>query len=69
MRARTRLWHRTAFALVLGLAVAALPGRGADPVKPPDPFPHPKGYVCYRAPSPITIGHRSIGKAIAPCCS
>src|SRR5262245_3941728 len=20
-----------------------------------DPFPHPKGYVCYRAPSPIVI--------------
>jgi hypothetical protein len=42
-------------ALALGLVVAALPGRGADPIKPPDPFPHPKGYVCYRATSPVTI--------------
>jgi hypothetical protein len=41
--------------LGLALVIAALPGRGADPVKPPDPFPHPKGYVCYRPPSPITV--------------
>lgn len=42
--------------LVLLLAAAvAVPGRGADPVKPPEPFPHPKGYVCYRAATPVAI--------------
>jgi hypothetical protein len=42
----------------LVLAVAAgLPAVGA-PIAPAEltsPFPHPKGYVCYRAPSPIAI--------------
>ena len=45
-------------ALALGFAALAvcLPGRGADAdLKPPDPFPHPKGYVCYRAKAPVVI--------------
>ncbi|MDB5306752.1 MAG: hypothetical protein JWO38_954 [Gemmataceae bacterium] len=44
-----------AAALVPFLSVA-LPG-AAEPDTPPelDPFPHPKGYVCHRARSPITI--------------
>lgn len=42
--------------LLLLAVVAALPAGGAPP---PDadmlgPFPHPKGYVCYRAATPIT---------------
>src|SRR5437762_795615 len=48
------------FALLLaGVAPLALvPAAPAAPPAPADmtePFPHPKGYVCYRAPSPITI--------------
>lgn len=45
---------------VLGLALAvalALPAAGAPPEDADmlAPFPHPKGYVCYRASSPIKI--------------
>src|SRR6476469_4114076 len=37
-------------------AVASLPVSGApDAVDMTAPFPHPKGYVCYRASSPIVI--------------
>src|SRR5439155_24691190 len=45
-------------ALPFALAVAvSLPASGAPPTdaEMTEPFPHPKGYVCYRAPSPITI--------------
>src|SRR5881275_2369744 len=49
---------RTQFA-ALGLALSAviLPSAGAPPADADmlAPFPHPKGYVCYRAPSPVTI--------------
>src|SRR5204862_106677 len=41
----------------LALVVAVLPAAGAPPSDADmlAPFPHPKGYVCYRAPSPVTI--------------
>jgi hypothetical protein len=43
--------------LSLALVIAYLPASGAPPTDADmlAPFPHPKGYVCYRAPSPITI--------------
>ena len=43
--------------LVLGMGLAALPAVGAPPTDADmlAPFPHPKGYVCHRATSPITI--------------
>jgi hypothetical protein len=48
----------TSLSLLAALAVGlSLPATGAQPA-PPDPAepaPHPKGYVCYRAPTPITI--------------
>jgi hypothetical protein len=42
------------------LAAALLAAAAAVAVPPTDaemtgPFPHPKGYVCYRAPGPVTI--------------
>ena len=43
--------------IAIAIASIALPGRG-EPIPDSDflaPFPHPKGYVCYRTPSPITI--------------
>ena len=47
-------------ALTLPLAVAlglSLPATGAPPTdaEMTAAFPHPKGYVCYRSPSPVTI--------------
>lgn len=51
---RTRLVFAACLALVA--IMAALPAwalpTDSEMLKP---FPHPKGYVCYRAPSPITI--------------
>ena len=48
---------RLAFVLPLVLATTVcLPAE--EPSKTPvelEPFPHPKGYVCYRAPSPVVI--------------
>jgi hypothetical protein len=43
--------------LVLALVAAILPAGGAPPTDADmlAVFPHPKGYVCYRAPTPITI--------------
>lgn len=51
--------RRLPLSVLFGLAVAALtvPANG-EPPKPEDmlaPFPHPKGYVCYRAPSAVEI--------------
>src|ERR1700752_800282 len=50
---------RSRFALVpaLALVAAVLPAGGAPPTDADmlAAFPHPKGYVCYRAPTPITI--------------
>jgi hypothetical protein len=48
------------FALALPLALAFAVGIPAADEPPKtvielEPFPHPKGYVCYRAPSPIVI--------------
>ena len=47
------------FLAILGIALLAaiLPAGGAPPTDADmlAPFPHPRGYVCYRAPSPITI--------------
>lgn len=52
-----RMLTCAAAAIVLG-ALALIPcAPGAD-VAPDDmlaPWPHPKGYVCYRAPGPITV--------------
>jgi hypothetical protein len=50
---RTRL----AFLLPVALVAAFLPAAGAPPTDADmlAAFPHPKGYVCHRAPSPITI--------------
>lgn len=45
------------FLLVATTTAVALP---ADP-----PLPHPKGYVCYRAPSPITLDGKLDDKAWA----
>src|SRR5581483_2033492 len=41
----------------LALVVASLAAGGAPPTDADmlAPSPHPKGYVCYRTPSPITI--------------
>ena len=51
--------HRPWLAVVaLAPALAlALPAAGAPPTEADytEAFPHPKGYVCYRAPAPITI--------------
>lgn len=43
--------------LAVVLIVAILPAGGAPPIDAVmlAPCPHPRGYVCYRAPSPITI--------------
>ena len=50
---------RSAFLLILGIAVVvlAVPAGGAPPTDADmlAAFPHPKGYVCYRTTSPITI--------------
>jgi hypothetical protein len=40
------------FAIAITLPARSAPPGDADMLTP---FPHPKGYVCYRAPSPITI--------------
>jgi hypothetical protein len=48
----------TRLAVLLALAVAlALPAAGAPPTDADmlAPLPHPKGYVCYRAPGPVAI--------------
>src|SRR5579872_2212988 len=42
-------------ALTLLLAIASSPADDIPDNLMLDPFPHPKGYVCYRAPSPIAI--------------
>jgi hypothetical protein len=47
-------------AVVLGLGVLALvawprPEPVSSTTPPPDAGPHPRGYVCYRSPGPITI--------------
>jgi hypothetical protein len=44
-------------ALVLGMALGAFPAGGAPPTDADmlSPFPHPEGYVCYRAAKPIAI--------------
>ncbi|MBN9121230.1 MAG: carbohydrate-binding family 9-like protein [Planctomycetes bacterium] len=45
-------------AALLALAVAVLPsapGAPAEKTDLPEPFPHPKGYVCYRAAPPVVI--------------
>jgi hypothetical protein len=43
--------------LILALIVASLPAEGEPPTDTDmlTPFPHPKGYVCYRAAKPITV--------------
>jgi hypothetical protein len=48
---------RTAFTTLLasGAAIAIAFGRDVPEPEMLAPFPHPKGYVCYRAPSAITI--------------
>jgi hypothetical protein len=48
---------RTPFALLLLALALSLPAAGAPPTDADmlDPFPHPKGYVCYRAASPVVI--------------
>jgi hypothetical protein len=54
----TALRFHSLLALLLALGVGvSLPATGAFEPEPgtTEPFPHPKGYVCYRAPSPITI--------------
>jgi hypothetical protein len=60
MPIRIRLFPLTGLALFAAIAITS----AADT---PDtemlaPYPHPKGYVCFRAPSPITID----GKATEP---
>jgi hypothetical protein len=52
--------RRAMFAFALPLALAGAVGIPAADEPPKtvtelEPFPHPKGYVCYRAPSPIVI--------------
>jgi hypothetical protein len=49
----SRLPHILALSFLTGLA--ALPSDPAAPIPPPAEFIPPKGYVCYRAPSPITV--------------
>jgi hypothetical protein len=48
---------RIRLALAFLLIAALLPAGGAPPTDSDmlAPFPHPKGYVCYRAAAPITI--------------
>ena len=48
---------RAALAFPLVALACALPSAGAPPTDSDmlAPFPHPKGYVCCRAPSPIAI--------------
>jgi hypothetical protein len=49
--------RRSLLVLPLVAATLALPASGEPPTAADmlDPFPHPKGYVCYRVPSPVTI--------------
>lgn len=57
-RPRPSFARLPALALPFALAAAvALPAAGAPTTdaEMTEPFPHPKGYVCYRAPSPVTI--------------
>lgn len=49
---------RSLFTLVAFAAVAVALPAADEPPKAPDmtlPFPHPKGYVCYRAATPVAI--------------
>lgn len=57
-RARNPLMpRRTPLALPFLAAALSLPAAGAPPTDADmlGPSPHPKGYVCYRAPSPVVI--------------
>ena len=57
-RPRSSFARLPALALPFALAAAvALPAAGAPTTdaEMTEPFPHPKGYVCYRAPAPVTI--------------